>query len=122
MKIGYKTFFDGGFKIKPELDDETIALLGKLHDGDTDKNDDTPKYWCGWYIEDKDYLTCEVGKNYNSEEWLFYIVNKVLKPKGYTLNGEIHWDGDDSEDKGRIDIKDNEIEIYDAEIIYKLRK
>ncbi len=38
-------------------------------------------------------------KFYNYVEWLQYLIDKILAPRGYTLNGECQWFGENWESK-----------------------
>ena len=79
-----------------------------------------PSLWCCWEI-DEDRTTLhvpEVGKHYYYDRWLQYIIN-ITKAKGYVLNGQVDWQGEDSEDMGRIIVKDNVIKVQAATVTYE---
>ena len=40
---------------------------------------------------------------------MIYLINKILKPAGYIVNGEIEWNGEDFGDRGEIIVKDNKV-------------
>jgi hypothetical protein len=44
-------------------------------------------------------------------EWLQYIVENFLELWGYTLNGAVEWEGEESGDTGRIVVLDNVIKL-----------
>lgn len=46
-------------------------------------------------------------KFYNYVEWLEYLLEKILVPRGYILNGSVKFQGEDYEDCGTIDIENN---------------
>lgn len=72
-----------------------------------------PGLWCQWLI-DKDKQTIEWDggeKFYRYIEWLEYIINRILKPKGYVLNGSVKWYGEMSGDEGTIVVVSNDISI-----------
>ena len=48
-------------------------------------------------------------ENYNDIEWLNYLINTILKPHGYTLNGSLEWKGNSSDDFGSLNVDNNEI-------------
>lgn len=49
--------------------------------------------------------------------WLVLLLEHVFQPLGYTVNGEIEWDGaDDLQDRGSFYVKDNVLEVIDAVI------
>ena len=79
--------------------------------------------WCGWTPETLDSIAWNGNeKFYEYIAWIKFIVKSIIKPWGLMLNGEVEWKGEDSEDMGKIIIKDNEIEIFDAVITYESRK
>jgi hypothetical protein len=80
-----------------------------------------PGLWCQWTPnEDGDAIEWDCGeKFYNYVEWLDYIVEHFLKPWGYTLNGEVEWQGEDSYDLGKIVVTDNEIDVKTGRIVYE---
>jgi len=45
--------------------------------------------------------------------WLKLLVRHLFVPLGYTLNGEVSWEGEDHDDSGGVFIKDNQIEAVD---------
>ena len=71
-----------------------------------------PGLWCQWIINDDGELEWDGGeKFYNYEEWLQYLIDNFFEPLGYTLNGDITWQGEDYNDFGTIHVKDNKIEM-----------
>jgi hypothetical protein len=48
-------------------------------------------------------------KFYNYTEWLVYLINKILKPNGYVLNGVVQWQGEEVGDVGEIFVEDNKV-------------
>lgn len=68
-----------------------------------------PGLWCQWIPSDNgDCLEWDGGeKFYKYVEWITYIIDKILKPNGYKVNGEVKWQGDEMDDRGLIIIKDN---------------
>jgi hypothetical protein len=48
-------------------------------------------------------------KFYNYTEWLVYIINKLLEPNGYVLNGVVQWQGEEVGDVGEIFVEDNKV-------------
>ena len=68
-----------------------------------------PGLWCQWIPNEEgtEILWNGCEKFYHYTEWLNYIIHKFLKPNGYTLNGEVGYQGEDSMDSGRIVVKNN---------------
>jgi hypothetical protein len=71
-----------------------------------------PNQWCQWIPnEDGTAIIYDGGeKFYNYIEWIAYIIRHFLAPKGYTLNGEVSWRGQDG-DTGKITVIDNVVWI-----------
>jgi len=64
-----------------------------------------PCLWCQWRpTEDHKGIEWDGGeKFYCYREWLKYITDNFLTPKGYTLSGVVEYQGEDSDDHGWID-------------------
>ena len=95
-------------------DDEDYGLSDKLGVIDYNTPPKTqPSLWCQWTPlreGDADYIEWDGGeKFYNYVEWITYLIESVLKPKGYSITGEVKWRGEDIDDCGVITIKDNQI-------------
>lgn len=75
-----------------------------------------PSLWLEWIpTKDKQHIEWNGGeKFYDYIEWLEYIINKILKPKGYILNGRVEWDGEEEDDIGRIIVNDNNIKVIEG--------
>ena len=70
-----------------------------------------PGLWCQWVPnEDGDEIVWDEGeKFYNYVEWLRYLITHFLKPWGYVLNGEVEWQGEESDDFGKILVENNNV-------------
>lgn len=70
-----------------------------------------PGLWCQWVPDDEGtYLQWDGNeKFYNYVEWIEYIVDKILAPNRYKVNGEVKWQGEDMDDRGKIIVVDNVI-------------
>lgn len=79
-----------------------------------------PSLWCEWALsEDRQHFHLNDGKVYEYIEWLKYLRERVLIPRGYSLSeGEISWDGDDQDDFGIISVKDNQIYVSHGKRTY----
>ena len=77
-----------------------------------------PGLWCKWYYnEDENIIEwdgCE--KFYEYIDWIKYIIENILEPKDYKLNGCVSWRGEEFDDIGKILIKNNEVFINDRSI------
>lgn len=79
-----------------------------------------PGLWCQWTVsEDGTLLMWDGGeKFYNYVEWLRYLVEHFFRPWGRKLDGEIYWQGEDPDDRGKIVVTANEIQTFVAKITY----
>lgn len=68
-----------------------------------------PGLWCQWVpTRDGQGIEWDQGeKFYNYVEWLKYIIKVFLEPKGYVLNGEVSYRGEDRSDHGYICVENN---------------
>jgi hypothetical protein len=104
---------DSKYGIEGEFYVDGSGSFGQGHDSsivDYNKPPCTqPGLWCQWTPSD-DGLRIEWDggeKFYNYVEWIQYIINRVLHPKNYILNGEVCWQGEEHDDFGKIVIVDN---------------
>ena len=79
-----------------------------------------PGLWCQWIpSEDGMALVWDEGeKFYNYVEWLAYLIDRIIAPAGYVLNGEVEWEGEESTDAGIIRVDNNVISV--AEYVRQL--
>jgi hypothetical protein len=148
-EMGYTTDFEGQFDLDRPLDVETFTFLNKFNEtrrmkrnlgpefgvegefyvngddtGVIDYNDPPrtqPGLWCQWTpTEDGRHIEWDGGeKFYEYVEWIRYLIDAVLAPKDYVLNGTVEWQGEESDDRGRIVVKDNEVTIQSATIVWE---
>jgi hypothetical protein len=91
--------------------------MGQDHTPDIIKFNTPPKtqpgLWCQWRPT-KDGLAIEWdgGENfYDYIKWIRYLIKAILAPRGYILNGQVYWRGDDMGDSGIITIEDNKVKV-----------
>lgn len=80
-----------------------------------------PGLWCQW-VPSEDRLTIgwdEGEKFYDYIEWIKYIIEKILTPRGYVLSGAIKWEGEENSDMGIIEIHENKVVIKRGYVSYK---
>lgn len=79
-----------------------------------------PGLWCQWIPGDEGNSIEWDGseKFYHYVEWLEYLINQYLIPWGYTLNGKVEWQGEDKDDIGVIEVKNNKVETCKGKIVY----
>jgi len=70
-----------------------------------------PGLWCQWVPnEDGSAIVWDEGeKFYNYVDWLDYLIANFLKPWGYRLDGDVEWQGEESDDRGIIHVENNKV-------------
>lgn len=107
--MGYSTAFDGKFALDRKLEDGHRAALDNFAAERHSVDGGMPSYYCQWVPnEDGTAIQWDGGEKFRGYmEWLEYIIGAFLIPWGYTLNGEVHWSGDEVRDVGKIIVVDN---------------
>jgi len=74
-----------------------------------------PGLWLQWIpTEDRKGIEWDQGeKFYDYVDWIKYLIDAVLAPKGYILNGTVRWRGEEFSDLGSIVINDNLVATED---------
>ena len=72
-----------------------------------------PGLWCDWEIDatNNELVWNEAEKFYYYIDWLEYLIDNFFEPLGYVLNGEVKWEGEESEDLGIIHVENNVIDV-----------
>jgi hypothetical protein len=119
---------DGGYFVGALGDygqEATLSGSGTslLADDIVDQNSpssDQPGLWCQWVPDDSgEYITWDGGeKFYHYVEWISYLIEHFLGPWGYTLNGSVYWQGEDSDDIGEIFIENSLVRIKQGRVVY----
>lgn len=70
-----------------------------------------PGLWCQWVPSgDNARIQWDGGeKFYDYVEWLQYLLDNFLIPWGYTLNGDVSFQGEDDDDRGVIMVRNNQV-------------
>jgi len=111
--VGPEYGTEGEFYIKD--DEETILDYGK-------PPGNQPNFWLSWILSsDKQHLEWSGSENfYDYVEWMTYLRDSILNPRGYRLvGGCINWFGDDHLDLGSIEAVDNKIIVSYGKIVYE---
>ena len=118
--MGYTTTFCNGFTFDKPV---TAELRRKVNEFAGDRHDpsikEIPGYWCQWVIGtddngDEALVWDEGEKFYNYVEWLEYLIERFFKPEDYVLNGEVEYQGEDSDDFGVIKVVDNVVSVVEG--------
>jgi hypothetical protein len=108
-----KMCFNGELGVDGEYFIGGLGFCGQDGDNSVIDHNEPPRtqpgLWCQWAInEEENCLEWDGGeKFYNYEEWLDYLIENFFEPLGYVLNGDITWEGEDSDDVGTIHVEDN---------------
>jgi len=100
------TYLDEGQLYVPESDDVTDD------ESVIDFNEppaDQPGLFCKWTVDVEDNSIVWDGSKDFPEffEWLNYLMETILIPRGYTVNGKVRYVGKRLDDMGIIEIKKN---------------
>lgn len=119
--MGYTTWFDGEFVTDREMNEDLINKINKFAEERHCKGDDFPDvndhsgypgYWCNWKATSSTSIGWnDAEKFYNYDAWLVYIIEHFMKPNDIKLNGEVSWQGEDSEDFGLLIVEDNTVYV-----------
>jgi hypothetical protein len=64
--------------------------------------------------EDREFILPEQDESrHGFRLWLKLVIEHYLAPRGYVLDGEVTWEGEDRDDSGTIFVKDNQVEAVD---------
>jgi hypothetical protein len=96
--MGYDTRFKGSFQLDRPLTIEHANTLNSLNDKHLQGAPSDG--YCDWEPnEDGTAIRHNGGeKSYQYVEWIQYIVENLIKPWGYVLNGSVDWHGDEAGD------------------------
>lgn len=75
-----------------------------------------PGLWLQWEVtKNRKHLKWNgAEKFYNYVEWLVYLIEKVIDPNGFTLEGMVTWQGEDEADTGTILVRENVVGVDDG--------
>jgi hypothetical protein len=115
---------NGEYGVEGEFFVGGAGFAGQSHDDSIiDYNEapsTQPSLWCQWNVENNDTIIWDGSeKFYNYVEWIMYYINNFFKPWGYQLSGEVQWQGEDSEDIGKIIIHNNVTQVLHGTITFQ---
>jgi len=63
-------------------------------------------------MEQKTVIIWDSGeKFYEYVDWIKYLIDKILKPRGYVVNGLVDWQGEEFDDRGKIIVFNNVVKV-----------
>lgn len=101
--MGYTTIFEGDFELNKPLEDEAYNLiLERMQYPDRlqwiPNEDGQGLVWDG------------EEKFYRSVEQIWFVIEIILKPRGYIVNGIVNAQGEHEDDKWHIQVENNKVE------------
>ena len=108
VKECLETYLEDGQLYVPDCDDftddESVVSLNE-------PPSDQPGLFCKWTVDVEDNSIVWDGTQdfENFFEWLNYLIEIVLKPRGYVVNGKVRYVGKRLDDMGLITVKKNDV-------------
>jgi hypothetical protein len=126
--MGYDVYYKGEVTVTPALTEGDAAVLRAATNlEDTEKTralfaaiaaspePDFPHH--GGLLEISEDRECILPEEDESRHgfrmWLRLLIEHYLAPRGYVLEGEVTWEGEDRDDSGTIFVKNNQVEAVD---------
>ena len=126
--MGYDVYYNGEVTVTPALTEADAAVLrAAANREDTEETraifaaiaaspePDLPGY--AGLLEVSEDRECIIPEQDESRHgfrlWLKLLIDHYLAPRGYVLNGEVTWEGEDRDDSGTIFVKDNQVEAVE---------
>jgi len=126
--VGYSVYYDGELRVSSSLSEQHAALVTALVN--QEQTEETRAIFAAFAAQPERDLPFHGGLLSVSEDrqllfpeedesrhgiglWLRLLIDYVFVPLGYTLSGEITWEGEDRDDAGTIFVKENDLEIVD---------
>ena len=94
--MGYRTEFEGCFKISPPLDEDLLEELWEFCSLRHNADAGMPSVWCDWDFNRYEMFWNGSEKPYKMVEWANLIDGMFLE--GHTLTGEIRARGEKFDD------------------------
>ena len=126
--MGYDVYYNGEVTVTPALTEGDAAVVrAATNFDDTEETralfaaiaaspePDLPHH--GGLLEISEDRECILPEQDESRHgfrmWLRLLIEHYLAPRGYVLEGEVTWQGEDRDDCGTIFVKDNQVEAVD---------
>jgi hypothetical protein len=116
--MSYYTNFWGHFTITPSLDSTAFAELRARLGADWSKpaaleDRSRPIYACHWEPAASGARLCWDGtENFRDYDvWLRHLIEHFFAPRGYTLDGDVRYSGEETDDEGVLRITRNRVTL-----------
>ena len=121
--MGYNTYYAGNISIAPTLTLRLAKTINKLQSFTDDEPVTIPyintyTYIPSFWVAEKSRLYIQDTARGDQDEWLYFIVNGLLKPNGYVCNGEIGCQGEERDDNWRLKVTNNVVAVQNGEFRY----
>jgi len=126
--MGYNVYYRGEIQISPPLTKEHADVVLAFAKGERNQlteaiyksiadspDPDLPGYADLFELsEDRSLILPDESEGrHGLRLWLVLLIEHVLEPLAYVLNGEVSWTADEDDDRGTIYVKDNVVETID---------
>ena len=126
--MGYSMYYNGEITVSPTLTEADAAIARAVAEGERSEQTQavfaaiaaSPEPDLPWHTglltvsEDRNLILPEEDESRPGFGiWLRLLLDHFLSARGYILNGQISWEGEDPDDRGTLFVKDNVIEIVD---------
>jgi len=108
--MGYYVYLEGELRIYPPLDLVAVKTINDMEGGEIDATlfSGIPNEHYGVFrVNDEGtilYAPDESGKYNVWVEWVEFLLRTFIVADGRTVEGEFHWDGDESDDQGVLKV------------------
>jgi hypothetical protein len=130
--MGYDVYYNGEIAVTPPLTESDAAVLRAATR--LERTEETRAFFAAVAAssepdlphhagllevsEDREYiLTEEDESRHGFRMWLRLLITHYLAPRGYVLNGEVTWEGEERDDCGTIFVKDNQLEAVEDLVV-----
>jgi hypothetical protein len=126
--MGQDVYYNGEISVTPALTESDATVL--LAATNLEQTDETREFFAaiaaspepdlpyhGGLLEiseDREFIVAQQDESrHGFRLWLKLVIEHYLAPRGYVLDGEVTWEGEDRDDSGTIFVKDNRVEAVD---------
>ena len=126
--MGQDVYYNGEISVTPALTESDARVL--LAATNLEQTEETREFFAaiatspepdlpyhGGLVEiseDREFIVPEQDESrHGFRMWLRLLIEHYLAPRGYVLEGEVTWEGEDRDDCGTIFVKDNQVEAVD---------
>lgn len=126
--MGYDTYKSGELTIRGKVPEDVIVWFKNHETADNrtcegqDDCAEMPGYYLGWNLREyEDHCSIDAEDHERCYDWieqLVWLIGKFFMPNNLVLNGDVYWDGEDSEDLGVVRVRNNVVHQYQVDITY----